>query len=171
MSSDEEEEVPDAPAKTKRRFSKGKTPAIWRQSRQGRQRAKDPPTSKTHGRISVAQYSVAAASEDSSIPSYNLLVAKKVPPKSVSQEMPPTKVLLDTGASVSLMPAWQATSLGVDVKLRRDIIIRGADGQPLAVRGTGEVWVRDPLATFWKKVKLVVTEEGSWTLISPKDQK
>ena len=85
--------------------------------------------------------------------------------------MPPTKVLLDTGASVSLMPAWQAASLGIDVKPRRDIVIRGADGQPLAVKGTGEVWVRDPLATFWKKVKIVVTVEGSWTLISPKDQK
>ena len=69
------------------------------------------------------------------------------------------------------MTLWQATSLGIDVKPRRDIIIRGADGQPLAVQGTGEVWVRDPLATFWKKVKLVVTVEGSWTLISPKDQK
>ena len=57
------------------------------------------------------------------------------------------------------------------MKPRRDIIIRGVDGQPLAVQGTGEVWIRDPLATFWKKVKLVVTVEGSWTLISPKDQK
>ena len=70
-----------------------------------------------------------------------------------------------------MMTLWQATSLGIDVKPRRDIIIRGADGQPLAIQGTGEVWVRDPLATFWKKVKLVVTVEGSWTLISPKDQK
>lgn len=112
-----------------------------------------------------------ASSEDSSFPAYNLLVAKKVPPRSVSQEMPPTRVLLDTGASVSLMSLWQATSLGMDVKPRRDIIIRGAAGQPLAIQGTGEVWVRDPLATFWKKVKLVVTVEGSWTLISPKDQK
>ena len=114
---------------------------------------------------------MAAASEDSSIPAYNLLVSKKVPPKFFSQEMPPTKVLLDTGASVSLMPAWQAASLGIEVKPRRDIVIRRADGQPLAVKGTGEVWVRDPHATFWKKVKIVVTVEGSWTLISPKDQK
>ena len=98
-------------------------------------------------------------------------MAKKVPPKSVSQEMPPTKVLLDKGASISLMPLWQATSLGIDVKPRRDIIIRGVDSQPLAVQGTREVWVRDPLATFWKKVKLVVTVKGSWTLISPKDKK
>ena len=64
---------------------------------------------------------MAASSEDSSIPAYDLLVSKKVPPKSVSQEMPPTKVLLDTGASVSLMPAWQAASLGLEVKPRRDI--------------------------------------------------
>ena len=72
---------------------------------------------------------------------------------------------------MSLMPLWQANLLEIDVKLRRDIVIRGADGQPLAVQGTGEVWVRDPMATFWKKVKLVVTREGSWTLISPKDKK
>ena len=85
--------------------------------------------------------------------------------------MPPTKVLLDTGASVSLMPLWQANLLEIDVRPRRDIIIRGADGQPLALQGTEEVWVCNPMATFWKKVKIVVTREGSWTLISPRDQK
>merc|ERR1711873_260460 len=69
------------------------------------------------------------------------------------------------------MPLVQANPLEIDVKPRRDIVIRGADGQPLAVKGTGEVWVWDPLATFWKKVKIVVTVEGSRTLISPKDQK
>ena len=69
------------------------------------------------------------------------------------------------------MPLWQANLLEIDVRPRRDIVIRGADGQPLAVQGTGEVWVRDPMVTFWKKVKIVVTREGSWTLISPKDQK
>ena len=50
-------------------------------------------------------------------------------------------------------------------------MIRGADGRKLAVNGTGEVWVRDPCATYWKKVKVVVTRDGSWTLISLKDQK
>merc|ERR1712101_1448 len=169
---DDEEEAEDAPARPKRKFPKDKFPAIWRQSRQGRQRAKDPPpTARTHGRILLHHYSMAAASEDDSVPAYNLLMAKKVPSKSVSNEMPPTKVLLDTGASMSLMPLWQANILGIDVKPRRDIVIRGADGQPLAVQGTGEIWVRDPLATFWKKVKLVITMEGSWTLISPRDQK
>ena len=73
--------------------------------RSGDNRARDPPTAKTHGRILLHHYSMAAASEDSSVPAYNLLMSKKVPPKSVSHEMPPTKVLLDTGASVSLMPA------------------------------------------------------------------
>ena len=104
---------------------------------------------------------MSASSGKGSIPSYDILVCKKVPASSVSQKMPPTKVLLDTGASVSLMPLWQANSLGIDVKPRRDIVIRGADGQPLAVQGTGEVLVCNPLATFWKKVKLVVTVEGS----------
>ena len=114
---------------------------------------------------------MSASSGKGSIPSYDLLVCKKVPASSVSQKMPPTKVLLDTGASVSLMPLWQANLLEIDVRPRRDIIIRGADGQPLAVEGTGEVWVCDPMATFWKKVKIVVTRDGSWTLISPKDPK
>ena len=39
------------------------------------------------------------------------------------------------------------------------------------VEGVGEIWAHDPLATYWKKVKVVVTRDGSWTLISPKDQK
>merc|ERR1711867_265428 len=85
ISTDDEEEAEDAPARTKRRFPKDKIPAIWRQSRQGRQRAKDPPpTARTNGRILLHHYSMAAASEDNSVPAYNLLMAKKVPPKSVS---------------------------------------------------------------------------------------
>merc|ERR1712101_75016 len=128
VSTEDEEEVEDTPTRKKRKFPKDKFPAIWRQSRQGRQRAKDPPpTAKTHGRILLHHYSMAAASEDNSVPAYNLLISKKVPPKSVSNEMPPTKVLLDTGASVSLMPAWQAAKLGLEVKPRRDICICGAD--------------------------------------------
>ena len=39
------------------------------------------------------------------------------------------------------------------------------------VEGTGEVWVRNPMATYWKKVKVVITRDGSWTLIIPRDQK
>ena len=35
----------------------------------------------------------------------------------------------------------------------------------------GEIWACDPLATYWKKVKVMVTRDGSWTLISPNDQK
>ena len=36
------------------------------------------------------------------------------------------------------------------------IVIRGSDGKPLAVVGVSEVWARDPLATYWKKVKVVM---------------
>ena len=63
------------------------------------------------------------------------------------------------------MPLWQAKALDVEVRPRSYIVIRGADGQPLVVEGIGEVWARDPLATYWKKVKVVVTRDGSWTLI------
>ena len=57
-------------------------------------------------------------------------------------------MLLDTGASVSLMLAWQAEALKVQVTLRTDIVICGADGHKLAVNGTGEVWVQDLCATY-----------------------
>ena len=35
----------------------------------------------------------------------------------------------------------------------------------------GKVWAHDPLTTYWKKVKVVLTREGNWTLIFPRDQK
>ena len=101
---------------------------------------------------------------------YSLMVCSEVPSKSHTHKLQPTTVLLDTSASVSLMPSWQAKALEVEVKPRTDIIIRGADGQPLLVEGVGEVWARNPLATYWKKVKIVVTRDGSWTLISLADQ-
>ena len=96
-----------------------------------------------------------------SVPSYSLMVCNKVPAKSHTHKLPPTTVLLNTGASVSLMPSWQAKALSVEVKPRTDIIIRGADGQPLVVEGVGEIWARNPLATYWKKVKVMVTRDGS----------
>ena len=98
------------------------------------------------------------------------MICNKVPDKSHTHKLPPTTVLLDTSTSVSLMPSWQAKALNVEVKPRMDIVIRGADGQPLVVEGVGEVWALDPLATYWKKVKVVVTRDGSLTLISPSDQ-
>ena len=39
------------------------------------------------------------------------------------------------------------------------------------MEGTGEIWACDLMATYWKKVKVVITRDGSWTLISPCDQK
>ena len=61
--------------------------------------------------------------------------------------------------------------MSIEVKPRTDIVIRGADGKPLAVAGVSKVWARDPLTTYWKKVKVVVTREDNWTLISLRDQK
>ena len=42
-----------------------------------------------------------------------------------------------------------------------DIVIQGADGKPLVVEVVGEVWACDPLTTYWKKVKVVVTSVGN----------
>ena len=121
--------------------------------------------------MTSTEYARSAADGKTSIPTYSLLMAPKVPTKSKSEALRSTTVLLDTGASVSLMPAWQAAALKLQVTPRSDIVIRGADGRRLVVNGTSEVWVRDPCATFWKKVKVVVTQHRSRTLISPRDQK
>ena len=97
--------------------------------------------------MSATEYARSAASGKTSVPAYSLMIAHKVPAKSLSNKMEATTVLLDTSASVSLMPAWQAKALKVEVTQRLDIIIRGADGWRLAVDGTGEIWVWDPMAT------------------------
>ena len=94
--------------------------------------------------MSATEYVRSAADGKTSVPAYSLLMAHKVPTKSVSDSMRATTVLLDTGASVSLMPAWQAEALKVQVTPRTDIVIRGADGCRLAVNSTSEIWVRDP---------------------------
>ena len=65
------------------------------------------------------------------------------------------------------MPYWQAKALSVDIKDRNDIVMRGADSKHLAVEGVGEFYGRYCEACYWKKIKLVITQEGSWTLISP----
>ena len=89
--------------------------------------------------MSATEYVRSAATGKTPIPSYSLLIAHKVSAKSVSDSMKATTVLLDTGALVSLMPAWQAAALKVEVTPRSDIVIRGADGRKLAVNLTGEI--------------------------------
>ena len=164
ISSDEEDEVSDQseddfdPTLAMRRLPKAPIQARLRQSRRGRQRAKEGPSTKCQGRVHLSEYSMSAteyvksaASGKTTVPAYSLMIGQKVPAKSISNKIAATMVLLDTGASVSLMPAWQAKALKVEVTPRLDIIIRGADGRRLAVDGTGEIWVRDPMATYWKK--------------------
>ena len=126
ISSDEEEEVPDhseddfGPPLAIRRLPKAPIQARLRQSRQGRQRAKEGPSTKCHGRVHLLEYSMSAtkyvrsaAKGKTSVPAYSLLIAHKVPAKSISDSMEATTVLLDTGASMSLIPAWQAEALKV----------------------------------------------------------
>ena len=156
FSSDEEDEVPDQPEDfnpflARRKLPKAPVQALLRTSKHGRRRAREGPPTKCHGHVHLSEYTMSAteyvrsaATGKTSIPAYSLLIAHKVPAKSVSDTMGATTVLLDTGASVSLMPAWQAEALKVQVTPRTDIVIRGADGRKLAVNGRGEVWVQDP---------------------------
>ena len=117
FSLDEEDEVPDQfkdfnPTLAMRKLPKAPIQARLRQLRQGRQRAKEGPSTKCHGRVHLLENSVcntkyvrSAATGKTSVPAYSLLIAHKVPAKSISDRMEATTVLLDTGASVSLMPA------------------------------------------------------------------
>ena len=69
------------------------------------------------------------------------------------------------------MPSWQAQKLQLEVKPWTDIVVRGADGRPLAIEGVTELYAQDPEAAFWKKVKFIVTTTGNWILISPNEKK
>ena len=79
------------------------------------------------------------------------MITHKVPAKSHTHKLLPTTVILDSEVLILLMPLWQAQALSMEIKPWTDIVIRGADGKPLLVEGVGEVWARDPMATYWKR--------------------
>ena len=62
---------------------------------------------KTTGHIHLAEYTSLKASIDpDSTLAYGLLLSAKPPARSNTKDLEPTTVLLDTGASISLMPLW-----------------------------------------------------------------
>ena len=79
---------------------------------------------------------------------YDLLMNPKPPARSVTRGLETTRVLLDTGASISSMPSWQAAKLKLEVKPRTDIAVRGADRHPLAVEGITELFAGIPKSRF-----------------------
>ena len=104
--SDSEDEVPDGHEvlKPKKRMPKAPVQPLLRSSKYGRRRARDNPTGVCHGRIHLTEYSMSstefassAADGKTNIPTYNLLMAAKVPTKSKSEALSPITVLLDTG--------------------------------------------------------------------------
>ena len=106
--------------------------AVMRQSRYGRARCKDSSAlTKTHGRIHLSEYtSMKASAGSDATPTYGLMLSAKPPARSHTQDLLVTTLLLDTGASISLMPLWQAKELKLEVKKHTDINVRGADGRP-----------------------------------------
>ena len=123
---------------------------VLRQARGGRHRLKRGGSEeKITGSISLTVYLSYKAS-DSYIPSYSLLVTVKPPTPTTVKKLAPTNVLLDTGASISLLPLWQAKQLGVEVKRKDGIRVCGADGKLLAITGVGYIYARDQDCTFWK---------------------
>ena len=70
-------------------------------------------------------------------------------------------MLLDTGASISLLPLWQAKQLGVEVKRKEGIRVRGADGKLPDITGVGYIYAHNQDCMFWKRITVVVTKEGN----------
>ena len=101
------------------------------------------------GSIRLTEYLTYKASSVDT-PSYSLLISSKTPAPNTAKKVPPTSVLLDTGASISLLLLWKAQELGVEVKRKEGIRVRGADGKLLAIAGVGHIFARDKDCTFWK---------------------
>ena len=89
---------------------------VLRQARGGRHRLKRGGSEeKITGSIRLTEYlSYMASNTDT--PSYSLLVTVKPLTPTTVEKLASTNVLLDTGASISLLPLWQAQQLGVEVK-------------------------------------------------------
>merc|ERR1712240_933521 len=144
---------------------------VLRLSRGGRNRLrKGYQDERITGSIRLSEYiSWKASSNDS--PTNQLKVLSETPTPTNSKTALATTVLLDTGASISLLPLWKAKELGVDIKEKSNIRVRGADGRLLQIMGTGFLWMRDQDSTFWKRVTVIITKEGNHFLVSLKDQK
>ena len=145
---------------------------MLRQARGGRRRLKRGCCEeKITGFIRLTAYLSYKASSNTDTPSYSSLITAKTLTPATVKKLAPTNVLLDTGASVSLLQFWQAQQLGVEVKKKDSIHVRGANGKLLAIAGIGHIYARDKDCTFWKRLTLVVSMEGNHALVSLKDQK
>ena len=101
-----EEETEAEPRKTK---ALGKPfPRIVRQSKGGWNRIrKGMSDEKMTGRIMLTQYISYEATDTANITlAYSLLISAKPPTPSTSKKLAPMNILLDTGASISLLPLW-----------------------------------------------------------------
>ena len=121
---------------------------VLRLAKGGRQRLKrGGHDERITGSIRLSEYlSYKASTVDT--PSYSLLISSKTPTPNTSKKVTPTTVLLDTRASISLLPLWKAQELGVEVKKKEDVRVRGADGKLLAVTRVSHIFARDKDATF-----------------------
>ena len=67
------------------------------------------------GSIRLSEYLTYKASTVET-PTYSLLISSKTPSPNTAKQVTPTTVLLDTGASILLLPLWKAQELGVEIK-------------------------------------------------------
>merc|ERR1712120_11231 len=110
---------------------------VLRSTKAGRRRLlKGGDVGRITGSIRLSEY-VSCRASTIETPSYSLLITSKTPSPNSDQKGTKTTVLLDTGASISLLPLWKANELGVSIKEKTDVRVRGADGKLLAVVGVG----------------------------------
>merc|ERR1712120_4651 len=105
---------------------------VLRTTKAGRRRLlKGGDVGRITGSIRLSEY-VSCRASTIETPSYSLLITSKTPSPNTEKKVTKTTVLLDTGASISLLPLWKAQELGMDIKEKRDVRVRGADGKLLA---------------------------------------
>ena len=94
----------------------------------------------------MTEYLSYKASSNTDTPSYSLLITAKTLTSATVKKLAPTNVLLDTGASISLLPLWQAKQLGVEVKKKDGIRVRGVDGKLSAIARVGYIGIEKPIS-------------------------
>ena len=78
---------------------------------------------------------------------YKVILTFEPPPRPYPKKLAPVDVLLDTGASIILIPLAKAKDLGAMLSPRNDIVIKGVNGHPIQIESTTTLCLRDQLAT------------------------
>ena len=130
---------------------------------------------KLHGKkrqefVALMEEFIGGSTVSSKIPLHQLLITSKDPGRERVEARLHT-VLCDTMASASLMPQSTADKLGILYTVDDNVTVRGADSNKIMITGVGYTFLHDPACSHYKKLRIIVTVQGSYTLISCNDLK